>query len=99
MPGSFIECDPKVMLRLGIKWHAGYKTPFTRQQYELAKFKNGTCVRKLWEDVAGDIHAVGELGTVLGSIGHPEVGACYFVEWDRLPRMPTLVIETKLEPA
>jgi hypothetical protein len=97
MPGSYIECDEAMMEHFGITLYPGYKTTFTRQQSPLAKIKNGARVRKLWEDAPGDIHAVGELGTVLGSIGHPAVGVGYFVEWDDLPRMPTCVVESKLE--
>lgn len=97
MPGSYIECNEKMMKFFGITLYPGYKTTFTRQQSPFAKFKNGSRVRKLWEDAPGDIHAIGELGTMLGSIGAPLWVTAYFVEWDDLPRMPTCVVESKLE--
>ncbi len=100
MPGSFMKINDVMADTYEIDLHDGYLAPFSRQRYELAKFANGTRVRKVWEDVGGDLTKVGSTGTVLGSIGHPALeGALYFVEWDDKPRMPTALIESKLTTA
>src|SRR5262245_15908147 len=57
--------------------------------------KNGTRVVKVRGD-EGDTHPLGALATVVGSIGHPDVGVCYFVEWDEHPGVPVAVMAFKL---
>jgi len=81
----------------GIDCHDGYLAPFTRQQSPLAKYKNGSRVTKARQDESGDLHKPGAQGTVLGSIGAPVIGVAYFVEWDDMPKLPSLVVEAKLE--
>lgn len=98
MPGSFMEMDEATLMLFEIDWQEGYWMPFSRQQYARAKFKNGSRVRKAWEDPAGDINPKGSLGTVLGSIGAADIVG-YFIEWDSLPRLPTFTAEPKLEQA
>jgi len=73
--------------------------------------RNGTRCRKRVSD-AGDTHAVGSLGTVLGSVSVPDaelkrikqevpsardVAHCYFVEWDDMPRYAVGVADYKIE--
>ena len=77
--------------------HPGYTGCFTRDRYPLAKFDNGQRVVKVKEE-DGDTHPVGSCATVLGSIGHPDIGVGYFVEWDDLPRVAVFVVEWKLGP-
>lgn len=83
---------------LGIHNEPGWTGGFTRQQYAGA-WPNGTRVRKIRVDEGGDIHPVGALGRVLGSVGHPTIGAAYFVEWDASPRHALFVAEKKIERA
>ena len=64
--------------------------------YPLAHFPRKTRVRKVWSE-DGDTHAAGELGTVLGSVGRPDVGVAYFISCDKHPRLPTFIIDAKLE--
>lgn len=80
---------------LTITEHPGWSGVFTRNQYPGA-LANGTRVRKRVEE-RGDAHKIGDLATVLGSIGHPDVGVGYFVEWDDLPRMAVFLQEHKVE--
>ena len=63
-----------------IQDHPGYIGPFSRRQD--GDIPNGTRVEKcLWH--AGDTRAVGELGTVLGSIWPVrDIPPLYFIEWD-----------------
>ena len=53
--------------------------------YPLAHFSRKTRMRKVWSE-DGDTPAVGELGTVLGSVRRPDVGVAYFISWDKHPR-------------
>lgn len=67
----------------------------TRDQCENAKFSNGSHIVKVWSE-SGDANKVGTEGTILGSIGHPELGNLYFVEWDTMPNVAVAVMEAKL---
>jgi hypothetical protein len=78
-----------------IKEHEGYMGVFTRNQCENAKFQNGSRVVKVWGE-PNDAHPLGTKGAILGSVGHPEVGNAYFVEWDVKPGVAVLVMEKKL---
>lgn len=75
--------------------HPGYLGMFTRDQCPLAKYRNGARIVKVLAG-PGDVHPVGSTGTVLGSMGHPEVGVGYFVEWDCKPRVAVFLAESKL---
>jgi len=75
--------------------HPGYAGIFTRDQCPFAKYPNGTRIKKILSE-PGDGNSVGTFGTVLGSIGHPDVGVGYFVEWDTFPRYAVWVSEGKL---
>jgi hypothetical protein len=78
----------------------GWAGVFTRNQ-ELGAWRNGTRVRKTNSE-RGDGTPDGMLGTVLGSISHPEVqnGALmYFVEWGNRPRTAVGCMGFKLEYA
>jgi hypothetical protein len=77
--------------------HPGWYGLFTRHQMPGA-IRNGTRVVKVRTE-AGDTHPVGSLATVLGSMGHPDVGIGYFVEWDARPRFAVLVVADKIAPA
>ncbi len=74
----------------------GYTGAFTRDQSPLAEFENGARVAKVASD-DHDRHAAGSLGTVLGSVGHPEIGVAYFVEFDASPRRAILVTSGKIK--
>lgn len=74
-------------------WVGSYATTHVPGAY-----KNGTRIQKQAHE-EGDAHPVGTLGTVLGSLSHPEKGIAYFVEWDPLPRHAVLVIARKLAAA
>jgi hypothetical protein len=69
--------------------HPGYAGMFTRHQMPGA-IANGTRIVKTASE-PGDANPDGTLGTVLGSVGHPDVGNAYFVEWDTKPRVACLV--------
>lgn len=96
-PKNLVEFDGAAARRVfGIREHAGYLTPFTRQEARQAKFSNGARVTKAHEDVSGDVTKLGMQGTVLGSIHAPGIGTAYFVEWDDKPRIAIFVIEAKI---
>ncbi len=61
-----------------IKPHEGYVGVFTRHQYEHAKFKNGSRVTKINTE-PNDANPLGTKGTVLGSVGYPDIGIAYFI--------------------
>lgn len=74
--------------------HEGYHGVFTRGSYPGAWPPGTRVVKTRFE--ANDSQPVGTLGTVLGSIGHPDLGPGYFVEWDTLPGCAVLVMGTKV---
>jgi hypothetical protein len=81
-----------------IQNHPGYIGAFTRETAPGA-IPSGARVRKVNSE-PGDGHKDGSVGTVLGSMSHPEVhgGAVfYFVEWDTRPRMAVSVMGFKVE--
>ena len=80
---------------LGLTNHEGYLGCFTRAVYPGA-LPNGTCIFKANSET-GDQTKDGTGGTVMGSIGHPEVGIMYFIEWDNNPRMVVGCIAKKIE--
>lgn len=84
-----------IAVALGIGEHDGWTGVFTRNQYEGARFRNETRIVKAAEE-PGDTTPLGTLGTVLGSVGHPDLGAGYFVEWDNRPRHAVFVVEFKI---
>jgi hypothetical protein len=65
--------------------HPGWIGAFTRDEYPGA-LRNGTPVVKV-------------TFVVLGSVGHPEIGIGYFVEWETLPRHAVLVVSGKIRAA
>jgi hypothetical protein len=77
------------------RYHDGYANQFTRAEYPSAKFRNGSRIIKI-RTAPGDVHVVGALGTVLGSIGHPAIGVGYFVEWDDQKKWAIFVVESKI---
>jgi len=81
--------------KLGIKSEPGWANPFTRNDAPQARWRVGARVRKVLQEL-GDMTPLGTLGTVLGSLYAPEVGAAYFVEWDCKPRVAVLVVEAKI---
>lgn len=86
--------------KAGLREYPGFVGVFTRKQYELAEFANGSRVRKSGSE-PGDDHPNGSLGTVLGSIGTPSAPGIvmYFVAWDRSPNRAIAVMKQKLEKA
>jgi hypothetical protein len=78
-----------------IREHDGWKGTFTTQQSPLAKIANGARVKKIASEDA-DAHPIGAMGTVLGSVGAPDLGVAYFVEFDASPRQAILVVEGNL---
>jgi hypothetical protein len=78
-----------------VEEHPGWSGVFTRNQHSGA-YPNGSRVVKVRTE-KGDTHAIGARATVLGSIGHPEVGVGYFVEWDSDPRHAVFVMASKIK--
>lgn len=93
-----VASDSRLALALNIDLHPGYRDPFTRDQCPLAKIPNKARVRKISRTDQTDLHDPGALGTVLGSIGAPDVGVAYFVEWDDMPTRAVLIRENGIEP-
>lgn len=81
---------------LSLDHHPGYKGAFTRFQLTGA-YRNGLRIVKVQSE-ASDATRDGTLGTVLGSINHPERGIGYFIEWDDKPKVAMLVIAWKVAP-
>ena len=78
--------------------HHGYIGVFTREQYPGA-WANGTRVAKIAEDKPREGTPLGTEGNVLGSIGHPELGILYFVEWDDKQHVAVAVSAWKVRQA
>lgn len=74
----------------------GWEGMFTRDEHPGA-LPNAIRVRKVNSE-PGDAREDGKLGTILGSIGHPDVGLGYFVERDNRPKRAVFVIAKKVEP-
>lgn len=92
-----IPLTPSVADALEVSEHEGYFGVFTRNQYPGA-LPNGSRVRKLNSE-RGDHTTDGVSGTIMGSIGHPELpNIMYFVEWDNRPRTVIGCMDSKLEP-
>lgn len=79
---------------LNIREHEGYHGEFTTDRSEGA-WANGTRIVKSKSE-PGDATPNGTMGTVLGSIHHPEVGTAYFIEWDDRPKHAVLVCDFKI---
>lgn len=58
-------------------------------------YRNGTRIVKATSE-DHDCHPNGSLGTVLGSVLHPDLGIAYFIEWDARPKCAVLVIAFKI---
>jgi hypothetical protein len=97
--GRSIPVDLATAEEFNIGFHEGYRDPFTRDQSRMAEYANGSRVQKSKVDNVKDVHAVGALGTVLGSIGVPGIGVAYFIAWDDMPQRVTMVYETKVRRA
>lgn len=85
------------MEKFEIKWEYIGNAVFTRQQAEGAIPNGSRIVKSKMED--DDAHKIGDKGTVIGSISHPEVlnGMIgYFVEWDDMPGVPVGVVGWKI---
>ena len=68
---------------MGLREFPGYQGMFTTAEYENA-WPNGSRVIKANSDPC-DATKNDERGTIRGSIGNPELGAMYFIEWDYRP--------------
>jgi hypothetical protein len=80
--------------------YPGYHGVFTRDQAPGA-LASGTRIMKASSE-EGDAHPDGALGTVLGSMSHPEVqngAVMYFIEWDARPKVAIATIGVKVVPA
>jgi hypothetical protein len=66
------------------------------QDYPQARFHKGDRIHKVSME-PGDLHPLGATGTVRGSIGHPDIGYGYIIEWDDLPGVPVFTIKWKVE--
>jgi hypothetical protein len=75
-------------------WIGGYTT-----RQAPGAMPNHTRIVKAAEDASGDLTPMGTLGTVLGSIKHPQLGLCYFIEWDDKPRCAVAVVAWKIKGA
>lgn len=77
-----------------VRPHLGWHGVFCTAQYPGA-LPNGTRVVKVaWEP--GGAHSLRDKATVLGSLGHPEKGIGYFVEFDENPKQAFFIISTKI---
>jgi hypothetical protein len=86
----------QAMLRyFDIREHDGWTGLFTTEQSPMAKIANGARVEKIASEDA-DVHPVGAMGTVLGSVGAPDLGVVYFVEFDLTPHEAVLVVESNI---
>lgn len=74
-------------------WTGGFTT-----KEALGAYRNGTRIVKATSE-DHDCHPNGSLGTVLGSLVHPEKGVAYFIEWDARPKCAVLVIAWKIAGA
>jgi len=74
--------------------HPGWLGLFTTDEYPGA-LPNGTRIIKVLM-LQGDAHRPGAKGTVLGSMGHPQIGIGYFVEWDDTPKTAVFVEARKI---
>ena len=81
----------------GLRLYPGWIGIHTQDQAAGA-LSNGTRVRKIKSE-PGDTHPIGSLATVLGSLGLPDIGYGYFVEWDVKPRLAVFVIAAKIAAA
>lgn len=84
------------MIENDLRLYPGWRGIHTREQAGGA-IPNGTRVRKI-DGKPGDVHQVGSLATVLGSLHDAKVGYGYFVEWDMQPRAAVFVIAGKIAP-
>lgn len=78
----------------GLQDYPGWVGLHTRSQARGA-IPNGVRVRKISIE-RGDSHPVGSTATVLGSIFYPQIGYCYFVEWDAEPKAAVFVVGEKV---
>ena len=79
-----------------VRPHKGWHGVFTTEEFDGA-IPNGTRVVKcMWEPKDG--HPMGAKARVLGSIGHPEVGIGYFVEFEEHPRVAVFIQAVKIRP-
>jgi hypothetical protein len=94
MPAMLLEVNSD----FPVQNHPGYMGAFTRDTATGA-LPSKTRVRKVNSE-PGDGQVNGVMGTVLGSISHPDVlggATCYFIEWDTRPRMAVSVMGFKVE--
>jgi len=93
---------PHPMLSLGIRLARNAYTPGTPRPLAtfttdeaMGAWPNGTRIRKeVFTD--GDAHGIGELGTVVGSIGPLEGHYGYFIRWDDMPHVPVFVVGNRI---
>lgn len=89
--------SPETAGLLGLRPYPGWTGWHTRAQAPGA-IANGTRIRKAVMQ-PGDTHAVGAIGTVLGSLHLAKLGYAYFVAWEAHPQHAVFVTEKKIEPA
>lgn len=85
---------------LSIREYPGYRGAFTRERAPGA-IASGTRIMKTNSE-DGDANPDGALGTVLGSLSHPEVMngiVMYFIEWDSAPRTAVATVGFKVQAA
>jgi len=95
MNKKIYELDGRVAALLGVKEHAGYLLPFSKNQAKGA-WENGSRVVKDGSDPDGDMTPDGIEGKILGSLKTPDGKYAYFVEWDNKPKMPIFCVQEKL---
>lgn len=79
---------------MGLSYHRGYVGVFTRATYPGA-LASGIRVVKANSE-SGDYTVDGTAGTIMGSIGNPEIGILYFIEWDNRPGYVIGCVEKKV---
>jgi hypothetical protein len=80
---------------VNLRNHPGWTGLFTQERADGA-LPNNTRVRKINSE-PGDTHKDGAEALVLGSIGHPEIGIGYFVEWETHPTHAVFVAAARIE--
>lgn len=78
----------------GIHEYPGYRGAFTKGTARGA-YPTGTRVEKIVGEMS-DGHAIGEEGTILGSVGSPLLGYAYFIEWDADPGFAVMSLDKKI---
>lgn len=96
MAGTRMKINAFDCLRMGIRPEPGWEGAFTRNRHPGAMPSGTRIVKSVHE--SGDMVPVGTVGTVLGSIGTPDMTG-YFVAWDSHPHRAVFLAGFKIAKA